>query len=53
MKERPKDFFGPDDYFGGDVDEYVDAIEEAQHEWDLAFAALPWWRKLLFHLGFC
>lgn len=46
MRKRPQDFYGPDDYYGQDVDEEIARIKERQDEWDKEYAALPWWRKL-------
>ena len=47
MEDRPQDFFGPDDYTGGDPQDDIDRIRRAQAAWDLEWAAAPWWLKLL------
>lgn len=47
MKRRPLDFYGPEDHIEGlDPDEEMREVREDQAAWDLAFAALPWWRRL-------
>lgn len=45
---RPKDFFGFDDYTGGDPQDDIDRIEKAQAEWDEAYAKLTRWQKFLY-----
>jgi hypothetical protein len=49
MRQRPQDFYGPEDWSG---DEEYDRkmIALRQEEWDKEFQALPWWRKLWFDL---
>ncbi len=48
MRPRPENFFGPDDHTGGNVQDDIDRITEEQAEWDEEFAALPFWRRLMF-----
>ena len=47
---RPQDFYGPEDYMGGDPLDEARAIEVRQQEWDAAYAQLSlrqrivvWW----------
>ena len=46
-EHRPRDFFGPDDYVGGDPSSYIEDIQRAQKAWDERRAAMPWWLRLL------
>jgi hypothetical protein len=46
MQPRPKDFFGFEDWSGGDPQDDIDWIAKAQASWDEAWAKLPWWQKL-------
>ena len=50
MRKRPLDFFGPDDYTGGDPADDVRSIAEAQAQWDERFASIPLWRRLVFDI---
>lgn len=45
--DRPRDFFGPEDWSGGDPQDDIDSIERQQKAWDQEYANLPWWRRLL------
>ncbi len=44
---RPKDFYGFEDWSGGDPQDDIDRIAKEQASWGAAFAALPWWRRWL------
>lgn len=46
-EERPRDFFGFDDYTGGDPQDDIDAIKRAQAKWDARRTKQPWWMRLL------
>lgn len=46
MEPRPQDFFGPEDYTGGDPQEDIDMIKEEQDRWDEEYRALPWWKRI-------
>jgi len=50
MRRRPLDFYGPDDYTGGDLEDDVRRITEAQAEWDAEFAALPLWKRVVHYV---
>lgn len=47
-KERPRDFYGPDDWLGGDPEEEAAAIRVQQGVWDEHYARLTYWEKILF-----
>jgi hypothetical protein len=47
MDRRPQDFFGFEDYTGGDPQDDIDRITRAQERWDLEYEALPWYKKLI------
>lgn len=51
MRPRPEDFYGYDDWTGGDPQDDIDRIKRAQEAWDNEYARLPWWRKLLIYFG--
>ena len=53
MRERPDDFYGPEDWSGGDPEDDIRRIEESQAKWDAEYAALPLWRRFLFQLFEC
>ena len=42
---RPKDFYGYEDWSGGDPEEDERRIKEAQAAWDEAVSKLPWWQR--------
>lgn len=45
--DRPRDFYGPEDYDGTEPWEAADArIQARQTEWDRRYAALTWWQKV-------
>lgn len=45
--DRPRPWFGPDDYFDGRSVEDQQATRDRQiKEWDANFAALPWFRRV-------
>jgi len=50
MQPRPKDFFGFEDYSGGDYLDDVNRIINDQEEWDRKFKALPLWRRIVFYI---
>lgn len=47
MRPRPTDFFGPEDWTGGDPEDDIKTIRAAQKKWDEEYQQLPWWRRLL------
>lgn len=47
MGRRPLDFFGFEDYTGGDPQEDIDRIAESQKAWDEEFSKLNWLQKLV------
>lgn len=47
MRPRPQDFFGPQDWTGGDPLDDEARITREQAEWDEEYRALPWWRRLI------
>lgn len=50
MEKRPLDFFGPEDYMGGDVLGDELRVAKAQEEWDARYASLPLWRRAILAL---
>ncbi len=42
---RPRDFFGPEDYTGGDWEDDERDIKEHQRRWDEAYSRLTVWQK--------
>ena len=50
QKHRPQDFFGPDDWSGGDPKDDIKAIKKAQEEWDKAYDSLSFFDKVPYNL---
>ena len=48
LGRRPLDWYGFDDYAGGDVNTEIAAHEAQQAEWDRDYAKLSWWQRLVF-----
>lgn len=48
---RPLDFFGPEDYTGGDPADDVQYIMDKQKEWDDAYNSLSFFEKIKYKLG--
>lgn len=50
LRPRPRDFYGPDDWKGGDPEEQAAIVRGRQEEWDREFARLSWFRRTVYHL---
>lgn len=50
QNHRPKDFFGPEDWIGGDPDDEIAAVKNNQREWDEAYAELSFIGRLRYNL---
>ena len=50
QNQRPRDFFGPEDWTGGDPDEDVRYVRGEQERWDRARAGLNRRQRLLYFL---
>lgn len=46
MRKRPEDFYGYDDYTGGDPQDDIDRIKQKQKEYDEWVEKLPWYKKI-------
>lgn len=51
MRKRPLDFFGPDDYSGGDWRDDEARVKQAQASWDAEYDRLSFWQKLVHFFG--
>lgn len=47
MEKRPLDFYGPEDYTGGDFQDDINRIVEKQKAWDEEYSKLSSFRKLI------
>lgn len=47
---RPQNFYGPDDWSGGDPEDDVKMIADKQAEWDEAYASLTFLQRLRYKL---
>ena len=50
MEQRPKSFYGYEDYSYGNPQDDIDRIERDQKEWDVMYHNLPFWRKLIYNM---
>lgn len=50
QNRRREEFFGPEDWTGGDPDDDVRAIKSSQLEWDQAYQSLTFWQRVRYNM---